>query len=57
MTKNKGKIISILTSYTVGTPPNSISNYVSAKYSLLITLVCFLLQIQHDVISIQIINH
>ena len=35
MTKNKGKIISILTSYTVGTPPNSISNYVSAKYSLL----------------------
>jgi len=35
MKKNKGKIISILTSYTVGAPPNSISNYILAKYSLL----------------------
>lgn len=30
-----GKIISILTSYTVGRPPNKISNYIVGKYSLL----------------------
>ena len=33
--KNQGKIISILTSYTVGSPPNKISNYIVGKYSLL----------------------
>ncbi len=35
MKKNNGKIISILTSYTMGTPPNSMSNYITAKYALL----------------------
>ena len=36
MKKNKhGKIVSILTSYTVGRPPNKISNYIVGKYSLL----------------------
>jgi len=29
-----GKIVSILTSYTVGSPPNRLSDYVTAKYSL-----------------------
>lgn len=32
---NFGKFINILTSYTVGTPPPSVSNYVVGKYSLL----------------------
>ena len=34
-TKKQGKIISILTSYTVGRPPNNISPYLVGKYSLL----------------------
>jgi len=33
--KKRGKIISILTSYTVGRPPNSMSDYIVGKYSLL----------------------
>lgn len=33
--KNHGKIISILTSYTVGRPPTNISDYLVAKYALL----------------------
>ncbi len=33
--KKRGKIISILTSYTVGRPPNNISPYLVGKYSLL----------------------
>ena len=36
MKENKhGKIVSILTSYAVGTPPNKLSPYITAKYSLL----------------------
>jgi len=34
-TKKRGKIISILTSYTVGKPPSNMSDYILAKYSLL----------------------
>jgi 3-oxoacyl-[acyl-carrier protein] reductase len=33
--RKRGKIISILTSYTVGRPPNNISPYLVGKYSLL----------------------
>ena len=35
MKQNKGKIIGLLTSYTVGTPPTNMSNYIVGKYSLL----------------------
>ncbi len=36
MKENKeGRILSILTSYIIGRPPNNISNYLVAKYSLL----------------------
>jgi 3-oxoacyl-[acyl-carrier protein] reductase len=33
--KKKGKIISVLTSYVIGRPPNGVSKYVTAKYTLL----------------------
>lgn len=33
--KKHGKIVSILTSYTVGRPPSNMSDYIVAKYSLL----------------------
>ena len=33
--QKRGKIVSILTSYTVGSPPNRLSHYVTAKHSLL----------------------
>lgn len=33
--RKKGRIVSILTSYVVGSPPNSMSNYIVGKYSLL----------------------
>jgi len=31
----KGKIVHILTSYVIGTPPSSISEYITAKYAML----------------------
>jgi len=33
--KHKGKIVSILTEYTIGRPPPKISNYIVGKYALL----------------------
>lgn len=33
--QKKGRIINILTSYTIGSPPSSLSDYVTSKYALL----------------------
>ncbi|MEK7629060.1 MAG: SDR family oxidoreductase [Patescibacteria group bacterium] len=33
--RGNGKIINILSSYTIGSPPSSLSDYVTAKYALL----------------------
>ena len=38
--KNHGKIISILTSYVVGKPPNLLADYVVAKHALLGMMKC-----------------
>jgi NAD(P)-dependent dehydrogenase (short-subunit alcohol dehydrogenase family) len=33
--QKKGRIINILTSYTIGSPPSSLSDYVTSKYAVL----------------------
>lgn len=43
--KKQGKIISILTSYVVGKPPNGISNYITAKYTLLGIMKCMAVEL------------
>ena len=43
--KKQGKIISILTSYVVGRPPNGVSKYVTGKYALLGLMKCMAVEL------------
>ena len=43
--KKVGKIISILTTYVVGSPPSKISDYIVGKYSLLGLTKCFAVEL------------
>jgi len=43
--KKEGKIISVLTSYVVGKPPNGISKYITGKYTLLGIMKCMAVEL------------
>jgi len=43
--KKHGKIISVLTSYVVGRPPNGVSKYVTSKYTLLGIMKCMAVEL------------
>jgi 3-oxoacyl-[acyl-carrier protein] reductase len=54
--KKRGKIISILTSYVVGKPPNGISNYITGKYSQLGMLKCMAVELGKFGISVNSVS-
>ena len=43
--KKFGRIVSVLTSYVIGKPPNLLSDYIVAKYSLLGMMKCMAVEL------------
>ncbi len=54
--KKQGKMISILTSYVVGKPPNGISNYITGKYTLLGIMKCMAVELGKFGISVNSVS-
>ncbi|WP_160272827.1 SDR family NAD(P)-dependent oxidoreductase [Nitrosopumilus piranensis] len=54
--KKRSRIISILSSYTIGTPPKSISPYVVGKYSLLGLVKCMATELAPTGITVNCIS-